>query len=157
MARELRNEDVWHQCGFERPPFRRTLDRFLIDFELVAEDVFIEVVHELAEQIPLGKLFRIDGTDKWRIPRNAPTGEYAVTVLLSDTTFEDESREKSGTRSTPVVLAERDLGALSVTNPERARTRLVLTRSSDCRGQSVSIAGFEGPTSSKQGCQYRFG
>jgi hypothetical protein len=63
MARELHNEDVWRQCGFERPPSRRTLSRFITDFELVAEDVFIELVHELAEQVPLGKLFRIDGTD----------------------------------------------------------------------------------------------
>ena len=42
---------------------RRTLSRFITDFELVAEDVFIDLVHELAEQVPLGKLFRIDGTD----------------------------------------------------------------------------------------------
>ncbi|MFC7251913.1 transposase [Halomicroarcula sp. GCM10025324] len=63
MARELHNEDVWRQCGFESPPSRRTLSRFIADFELVAEDVFIELVHELAEQVPLGKLFRIDGTD----------------------------------------------------------------------------------------------
>jgi hypothetical protein len=62
MARELRNEDVWRQCGFERPPSRRTLSRFLADFELVAENVFIKLVHELAEQAPLGKLFRIDGS-----------------------------------------------------------------------------------------------
>ena len=63
MARELRNEDVWRQCGFECPPSRWTLSRFITDFALVAEDVFIELVHELAEQVPLGKLFRIDGTD----------------------------------------------------------------------------------------------
>ncbi len=31
MARELRNEDVWRQCGFERPPSRRTLSRFIGD------------------------------------------------------------------------------------------------------------------------------
>ena len=63
MARELRNEDVWRQCGFERPPSRWTLSRFITDFALVAEDIFIKLVHELAEQVPLGKLFRIDGTD----------------------------------------------------------------------------------------------
>ncbi|MCU4744822.1 transposase [Halobacteria archaeon AArc-xg1-1] len=63
MERELRNEDVWRQCGFERPPSRWTLDRFITDFAVVAEEVFIELVHELAEQVPLGKLFRIDGTD----------------------------------------------------------------------------------------------
>jgi len=63
MTRELRNEDVFRQCGFERPPSRRTLSRFIADFALVAEDVFVELVHELAEQVPLGNLFRIDGTD----------------------------------------------------------------------------------------------
>jgi len=63
MARELHNEDVWRQCGFESPPSRRTLSRFITDFELVAENVFIDLVHELAEQVPLGKFFRIDGTD----------------------------------------------------------------------------------------------
>jgi len=63
MARELRNEDVWRQCGFERPPSRWTLSRFVTNFALVAENVFTDLVHELAEQVPLGKLFRIDGTD----------------------------------------------------------------------------------------------
>ena len=57
MERELRNEDVWRQCGFERPPSRWTLLQFITDFSLVAEDVFIELVHELAEQVSLGKLF----------------------------------------------------------------------------------------------------
>lgn len=63
MARELQNGDIWRRCDFECPPGRRTLSRFITDFELVAEDVFIELVHELAEQVPLSKLFRIDGTD----------------------------------------------------------------------------------------------
>jgi len=63
MAQELHNEDVWRQCGFTRPPGRRTLERFITDFAFVAEDVFITLVHELAEQVPLGKLYRIDGTD----------------------------------------------------------------------------------------------
>ncbi len=49
MARELRNEDIWQQCGFERPPSRWTLSRFITDFALVAEDIFIKLVHELAE------------------------------------------------------------------------------------------------------------
>ena len=63
MARELRNEDVWRHCGFKRPPSRWTLSRFITDFAAVVEDIFIELVHELAEQVPLGKLLRIDGTD----------------------------------------------------------------------------------------------
>jgi hypothetical protein len=63
MARELRNEDAWRQCGFERPPSRWTLSRFITNFALVAENVFITLVHKIAEQVPLGKLFHIDGTD----------------------------------------------------------------------------------------------
>jgi hypothetical protein len=49
MARELHNENVWRQCGFESPLSRRTLSQFIADFELVAENLFIELVHELAE------------------------------------------------------------------------------------------------------------
>jgi hypothetical protein len=56
MTRELHNKDVWRQCGFESPPSRRTLSQFITDFELVAEDVFLKLVHELAEQVPLGAL-----------------------------------------------------------------------------------------------------
>ena len=63
MARELHKEDVWRQCGFKHPLSRRTLSWFIADFELVAVDVFIELVHELAERHLLGKLFRINGTD----------------------------------------------------------------------------------------------
>jgi len=48
MARELRNEDVWRQCGFER---------FITDFASVTKDVFTELVHELAEKFSLGKPF----------------------------------------------------------------------------------------------------
>lgn len=42
---------------------RWTLSRFSTDFALVGEKVFIELVHELAKQVPLGKPFCIDGTD----------------------------------------------------------------------------------------------
>ena len=63
VARELHNEDVWRQCGFESPPSRRTLSRFITDFKLVGEGVFIDLVHELAKRYLLGKFFRIDGTD----------------------------------------------------------------------------------------------
>ena len=63
MTRELRNEDVWRKCGSARPPSRRTLSRFIADFALVAERMFIKLVHELAERDLLDKLFRIDGRD----------------------------------------------------------------------------------------------
>lgn len=63
LERELQNEDVWRQYGFQCPPSRQTLDRFISEFRPVTDDVFIELLHELAEQVPLDKLFRIDGTD----------------------------------------------------------------------------------------------
>ncbi len=63
ITRELHNEDVWRQCDFESLPSQRTLSRFIADFELMPEDVFIDLVHELTKEVPLGKLFRINGTD----------------------------------------------------------------------------------------------
>lgn len=61
--RALRNEDVWQECGFEYPPARRTLSQLTTDFAPVVGDMFIELTHELAKQVPLGKPFRIDGTN----------------------------------------------------------------------------------------------
>jgi hypothetical protein len=110
-------------------------DRVNIDTTVVFDDTFPTSSHESELTVTFNGPRRYtvnrtvtppsrtltDITVEWRVPRNAPTGEYTATISLSDTTFEDESREKSAVRSTPVVLAERDLGALSVTNPERGR------------------------------------
>ncbi|WP_152421327.1 hypothetical protein [Natronococcus amylolyticus] len=110
-------------------------DRVKIDTIVVFDDTFPTSSHESELTIAFDGPQRYtvnravtppsstltDISVEWRVPRNAPAGEYAATVTLSDTTFEDESREKSAIRSTPVVLAKRDLGILSVTNPRRGR------------------------------------
>lgn len=57
MARELRNEDVWRPCGSEPLPSRWTLSRFITGFALIAENVFIELVNEFAEQARLAGSF----------------------------------------------------------------------------------------------------
>lgn len=110
-------------------------DRVKVDITVVFDDIFPTSSHESELKVAFNGPQRytasqtvtppsstpIESTVEWRIPRNAPTGEYTVTVSLSDTTFENESREKSGTRSMPVVLAERDLGVLSIANSGRGR------------------------------------
>jgi hypothetical protein len=40
VERELRNAVVWLSCGFDRPPSRDVVDRFLTDLEHVVNDVF---------------------------------------------------------------------------------------------------------------------
>ena len=40
VERELRNTVVWLSCGFDRPPSRDAVDRFLTDLEHVVDDVF---------------------------------------------------------------------------------------------------------------------
>lgn len=70
---ELHNDD-WRQYVFESPWSRGTLLRLITDFDFIAETVFINWIHKLAEQVPLGKSFRIGG-------RNIPvdhTAEDAV-------------------------------------------------------------------------------
>lgn len=43
MARGFHNEDIWRRFGFESLPSRRTLSRFITDFKLVVEEVFIDI------------------------------------------------------------------------------------------------------------------
>ena len=104
MARELRNEDVWRQCGFERPQSRWTPSRFITDFALVTEDIFIKLVHGLVERNLLGKLFRIDGTDipvyqrddeaSWNYDHSEDEYYYGhgCCVVTAETTFRSQQR-----------------------------------------------------------------
>jgi len=43
MARGFHNEDIRRRSGFESLPSRRTLSRFITDFKLVVEEVFIDI------------------------------------------------------------------------------------------------------------------
>jgi len=40
VTRELQNTVVWLSCGFDRPPSRDAVDRFLTDLEHVVDEVF---------------------------------------------------------------------------------------------------------------------
>ena len=40
VARELNNTVVWLSCGFDRPPLRDAVDRFLTDLEHVVDEIF---------------------------------------------------------------------------------------------------------------------
>lgn len=68
MAQELANDDVWPVCGFDRPPSRRTIGRFIDDLSGVVEDVFSRILRQVLVRVELGTCFRIDGTDV-RAPR----------------------------------------------------------------------------------------
>ena len=47
-ARELNNTVVWLSCGFDRPPSRDAVDRFLTDLEHVVDEVFDLLVEQAA-------------------------------------------------------------------------------------------------------------
>jgi hypothetical protein len=70
VTRELNNPLVWLCCGFDRPPSRDTVDRFLTDLALVVDDVFERLVEQAAIRGLLDSTFRIDSTDVEAIPWN---------------------------------------------------------------------------------------
>ncbi|WP_255193891.1 transposase [Natronobeatus ordinarius] len=63
VTRELQNTAVWLSCGFDRPPSRDAVDRFLTDLGLVVDDVFSRLVEQAATCGLLDSTFRIDSTD----------------------------------------------------------------------------------------------
>jgi len=58
VTREFRNTIVWLSYGFDRPPSRGAVDRFLTDLEHVVDEVFDR----------LDLTYRIDSTDLRTIP-----------------------------------------------------------------------------------------
>ena len=48
VERELQNTVVWLSCGFDRPPSRDAVDRFLTDLEHVVGEVFDHLVEQAA-------------------------------------------------------------------------------------------------------------
>jgi len=48
VTRELQNTVVWLSCGFDRPPSRDAVDRFLTDLEHVVDEVFDRLVEQAA-------------------------------------------------------------------------------------------------------------
>jgi len=70
VTRELQNTLVWYYCGFDKPPSRDTVDRFLTDLEHVVDDVFDHLVEQAAARGLLDSTYRIDSTDVEAIPYN---------------------------------------------------------------------------------------
>jgi hypothetical protein len=70
VTRELNNPLVWLCCGFDRPPSRDAVDRFLTDLEQVVDDVFDHLVEQAAVRGLLDSTFCIDSTDIEAIPWN---------------------------------------------------------------------------------------
>jgi hypothetical protein len=63
VERELQNTVVWLSCGFDRPPSRDAVDRFLADLEQVVTDVFDHLVEQAARRGLLDLTYCIDSTD----------------------------------------------------------------------------------------------
>ena len=68
VARELQNTLVWLGCGFDRPPSRDAVDRFLTDLEHVVDEVFDHLVEQAAVRGLLDMTYCIDSTDVRAMP-----------------------------------------------------------------------------------------
>lgn len=62
ITRELQKPLVWVSCGFDQPPSRDTVDRFLTDLEHVIDEVFDQLVEQAATRGLLDSTYRIDST-----------------------------------------------------------------------------------------------
>ena len=68
VARELQNTFIWLSCGFDRPPSRDAVDRFLTDLEHVVDEVFDHLVEQAARRGLLNLTYCIDSTDVRTMP-----------------------------------------------------------------------------------------
>ncbi|WP_372479929.1 transposase [Halomicrobium sp. HM KBTZ05] len=68
LARELHNTVVWLGCGFDRPPSRDAVDRFLTDLEHVVDNIFDHLVEQAARRGLLDLIYCIDSTDVRAMP-----------------------------------------------------------------------------------------
>ncbi len=73
VERELNNTVVWLSCGFDRPPSRDAVDRFLADLEHVVDRVFDHLVEQTASRGLLDLTYSIDSTDVRAIPMTSTT------------------------------------------------------------------------------------
>jgi len=82
VTRELQNTVVWLSCGFDRPPSRDAVDRFLTDLEHVVDEVFDRLVEQAACRGLLDLTYSIDSTDVRTMPadQDASKGCYDPTA-----------------------------------------------------------------------------
>ena len=91
VERELQNTVVWLSCGFDRPPSRDAVDRFLTDLEHVVDEIFDHLVEQAARRGLLDLTYCIDSTDVRTMPADQdaskcydPTAEeyyYGCTIV----------------------------------------------------------------------------
>jgi len=67
VTRELQNTVVWLSCGFDRPPSRDAVDRFLTDLEHVVDEVRPPVEQAACRGL-LDLTYSIDSTDVRTMP-----------------------------------------------------------------------------------------
>ena len=68
VARELQSTFVWLGYGFDRPPSRDAVDRFLTDLEHVVDEVFNHLIEQAAAGGLLDVTYCIDSTDVRTMP-----------------------------------------------------------------------------------------
>ena len=68
IERELRNTGVWLSCGFDRPPSRDAVDRFLTNLQHVVDEVLDYLVEQAALWGLLDLTYCIDSTDVRAMP-----------------------------------------------------------------------------------------
>ena len=68
VARELQSTFVRLGCGFDRPPSRDAVDRFLTDLEHVVDEVFNHLIEQAARRGLLDLTYCIDSTDVRTMP-----------------------------------------------------------------------------------------
>ena len=94
VTRELHDELIWRQCGFDSAPSYQSIHRFFTDFALVAEDAFTKLVEQVADRDLLDNTFRIDSTDVRAHPDDDDaTWNYDPTAESDDTENEDDENE----------------------------------------------------------------
>jgi len=68
VERKLQNIGVLLSCGFDRPPSRDAVDRFLTDLEHVVDEVFNHLVEQATARGLLDVTYCIDSTDVKAVP-----------------------------------------------------------------------------------------
>lgn len=101
IANELKNELLWLQCGFNKPPSRESINRFLVDLSLVCENVFDYFVEQVTDQDLFKNTVRIDSTDvRADLAADEATWNYDPTAKSDDSRGDDEKANAKGEEGT---------------------------------------------------------
>jgi len=99
VTRELQNTVVWLSCGFDRPPSRDAVDRFLTDLEHVVDRVFDRLVEQAACRGLLDLTYSIDSTDVRTMPADQDASKATIQPPKSTTTATAVRSSRPGKRS----------------------------------------------------------